>query len=111
HPKQTQKTRIRRAPFAGQILLDSDHGARIVFWSRSIARANEMDREVAAREIGAHGLLRLFQLFERELLLWQHAMAPLPQLVAHQLALLRQIGSRLSEIDDLRNLCPVSRDR
>src|SRR6267154_2683764 len=79
HPEQTQKGRVRRAAFGGQFLLDADDRAGVIFGRRTVARADKVDRQRTAGEVGAHGSFGLFHLFERELLFRQHGVAALPQ--------------------------------
>ncbi len=101
-PEQAHERGVRLLALGGQLFLYTDDRAPVVFGRQPVLRADEVDGEHRAREVCAHGLLGLRRLFERELLLGQHAVAALPQLVAHALALRREVCRRLREVDELR---------
>src|SRR6185295_1307283 len=102
YPVQTPEARVGRAMRQGEVRLNSNDGTRVVLGCRTVARSHEMHRKLTTVERALNSLLGLLHFLQRQLLLGQYAVAALPQLVAHKLALLRKIGGSLGEINKLR---------
>src|ERR1044072_109027 len=82
--------------------LNSNNRTRIVFGSRTVARADELPGKLTTVERRLNGLLDMLYLVKRRLRLRQHAPPARAYLGARQFALLRKIGGSLGQVNEPR---------